>query len=372
MNSRPLVSIVVDNYNYAAFLREAIDSALAQTYGNVEVIVVDDGSTDGSSDVIESYGNRIAAIFKENGGQASAFNAGFEASHGEIVCFLDADDVLLPTAVERAEPYFSHSGVVKVHWPLFEVNSDCKMNGQVFPRLPLDAGDLLDATIREGPLAYITSPTSGNAWSRRYLEQVYPVEECGNQHGADAYCSILAPIYGRIVAVDQPQGKYRIHSRSFSGNQRYQQRTPALYSIHCRLLARHLAKAGKVVDTKQWKRKQFAWHFAMKQAARELRDAVPADARIIVLDDGAFGTGFVRHRQSAPFLEREGQYWGPPPDDAAALAELARMQNEGAAYLAVAWPAFWWLDHYRAFAERLNGQHRIVDNERLIVFQLKA
>jgi len=372
MNSGPLVSIVVDNYNYAAFLREAIDSGLGQTYESVEVIVVDDGSADGSRAVIESYGNRIRAIFKENGGQASAFNAGFEASSGEVVCFLDADDALLPTAVEHALPHFARADVVKVHWPLLETDNDGTLTGQVFPRLPLAGGDLFEATIREGPLAYITSPTSGNAWSRRFLEQVFPVEECGNRHGADAYLSILAPVYGHIAAVDQPQGKYRIHSRSFSGNQRYRQRTPTLYSIHCRLLARHLARAGRVVDTKKWKRKQFAWHFAMKQAARELRAVVPADARIIVVDDGAFGAGFVRHRQAAPFLEREGQYWGPPPDDAAALVELARLQNEGAAYVAVAWPAFWWLEHYPALAERLNGQRRVVDNERLIVFQLTA
>ncbi len=75
--SKPLVSILINNYNYGRFLSKAIDSALNQEYQNIEVIVVDDGSTDDSRKIIESYGERIKPVLKENGGQASAFNAGF-------------------------------------------------------------------------------------------------------------------------------------------------------------------------------------------------------------------------------------------------------------------------------------------------------
>src|SRR5208282_584801 len=95
-SGRPLVSIIVTNYNYARYLRAAIDSALAQTYPHVEVIVVDDGSTDESREVIESYEKRVLPVIKANGGHGSAVNAGFVVSRGEIVIFLDADDELLP------------------------------------------------------------------------------------------------------------------------------------------------------------------------------------------------------------------------------------------------------------------------------------
>jgi len=78
--SKLLVTILINNYNYGRFLRQAIDSALNQTHANVDVLVVDDGSTDESRDVIDSYGDRIRSIFKENGGQASTFKAGFPAS----------------------------------------------------------------------------------------------------------------------------------------------------------------------------------------------------------------------------------------------------------------------------------------------------
>lgn len=101
MLNRPLVSILINNYNYGRFLGEAIESALNQTYTEREVIVVDDGSTDNSRQVISGYGDRIIPVLKENGGQASAFNAGFAASRGEIICFLDSDDIFCPEKVEK-------------------------------------------------------------------------------------------------------------------------------------------------------------------------------------------------------------------------------------------------------------------------------
>src|SRR5258705_13856552 len=111
--SNDLASVIVNNYNYARFLREAIDSALDQTYRNTEVIVVDDGSTDGSREIIASYGDRIVPVLKQNGGQNSALNAGLSLSRGNVILFLDSDDVLLPTAVEAALEAFAEPGVVK-------------------------------------------------------------------------------------------------------------------------------------------------------------------------------------------------------------------------------------------------------------------
>ncbi len=105
----PPVSILINNYNYGRFLPCAIDSVLGQTYGNIEVIVVDDGSTDNSREVIRRYGDRIIPVLKANGGQASAFNAGFRNSHGEIICFLDSDDFYLPAKVERMVNLFQQN-----------------------------------------------------------------------------------------------------------------------------------------------------------------------------------------------------------------------------------------------------------------------
>src|SRR6266511_5584832 len=151
MNDSRQASIVISNYNYGRFLREAIDSALGQTYANTEVIVVDDGSTDESREIIASYGQRITSVLKKNGGQASAFNAGFAVSRGDVILFLDADDMLLPTAVERAVLLFDSPEVAKVHWPLWVVDAQSTKNGQLFPGTKLAEGDLREVIVRNGP-----------------------------------------------------------------------------------------------------------------------------------------------------------------------------------------------------------------------------
>ena len=103
----PPASIIITSYNYEKFLPRAIDSALKQTYPEKEIIVVDDGSTDNSRHIINSYGDQITPVFKENGGRASALNAGFFASQGEIIFLLDADDIFFRTRWKRWSTIFS-------------------------------------------------------------------------------------------------------------------------------------------------------------------------------------------------------------------------------------------------------------------------
>src|ERR1700712_2703863 len=111
MPPAPFISIVITSYNYGRYLRECIDSALAQTHYPREVIVIDDGSSDDSPDIIRSYGDRIRSVMKKNEGPASSWNLGFSMSHGPLVCFLDSDDALLPGAIEAALPSFAEEQV---------------------------------------------------------------------------------------------------------------------------------------------------------------------------------------------------------------------------------------------------------------------
>lgn len=85
MGSLPLVNMIITNYNYARVLGQSVQSALSQSYPNVQVIVVDDGSTDGSKEVLSSYGSHITTVVKEKGGMPWAVNAGFPLAKGEIV-----------------------------------------------------------------------------------------------------------------------------------------------------------------------------------------------------------------------------------------------------------------------------------------------
>ena len=95
------LSIVICNYNYGEYLGEAISSALLVTATEQEIIVVDDGSTDESRDIIRSFGSRIVAVYKDNGGINSAINEGFRHATGDVVIFFDSDDRLCPQVGTR-------------------------------------------------------------------------------------------------------------------------------------------------------------------------------------------------------------------------------------------------------------------------------
>ena len=181
--AQPLVSIIINNYNYGQFLREAIDSALQQTYLYTEVIVVDDGSTDNSRDIIKSYGSRIIPLFNANGGQASAFNAGFAISGGEIICFLDSDDLFLPQKVAEVVSVFEDHQDIGWCYHAVQLFDDCTQ--KIIPCRHRWFGGKWDlrAFIVKGQLQkfrYCFPPTSGLCFRRSLLEQIVDSERSGD------------------------------------------------------------------------------------------------------------------------------------------------------------------------------------------------
>jgi glycosyltransferase involved in cell wall biosynthesis len=103
-----LVSVIVPSYNMARFLAQAVESALGQTYQDLEVVIVDDGSTDDTTEVVEQWaGNaRVRVVRQKNGGLSDARNKGIAAAHGSFVALLDADDIWLPEKLSRQMPLF--------------------------------------------------------------------------------------------------------------------------------------------------------------------------------------------------------------------------------------------------------------------------
>jgi glycosyltransferase involved in cell wall biosynthesis len=209
ISTNPLVSVIINNFNYARFVGCAIQSALDQTYQNIEVIVVDDGSTDGSRSVIEGFGPRIASIFKPNGGQGSAYNVGFERSRGELILFLDSDDLLDPAAVETVVSAWE-SGVAKVHFYLRVVKGDkAEPTGADVPTDRLSAGNLRGLMLASGN--YISPPSSGNVYARQALIRILPMPEAMWVTAADLYCIFQSAFFGTVKAIEQPLGSYRVH-----------------------------------------------------------------------------------------------------------------------------------------------------------------
>jgi exopolysaccharide biosynthesis predicted pyruvyltransferase EpsI len=114
-----------------------------------------------------------------------------------------------------------------------------------------------------------------------------------------------------------------------------------------------------------------AWTQAVRRAAQEIVRVVPPGGSFILVDDDRLGSLPIADRHATPFLERGGRYWGAPLDDATAISELRRLCDARPSAIVFAWPAFWWLDHYKCLSEYLvKGFPCVLRNEQLIVFDL--
>jgi glycosyltransferase involved in cell wall biosynthesis len=372
---KTLASIIITNYNYGSFLPEAIESALNQSYQPTEVIVVDDGSTDNSQQIIASYGEKIVPVLKDNGGQASAFNAGFAISSGEVICFLDSDDVLLPSGIERAVKILRDDPhAVKVHWPLRVIDVDSNLLEKVDCEEILPEGNLYDEQLKYGIEGHIFPPTSGNVWLRSYLEKILPMPETNYRLNAESYLGFLAPFSGSIRRINDYQSLYRIHGSNGTNKRTYNWRLSHYYYEE-RVLREYLQKQGIKVNGAFEYREDSCHSYLqrMVELGKELGSLIAQGQNYILVDMDELGHHqLLENCQAIPFLEKEGVYWGPPSDDAMAIKELERLHCEGASFIVFAWPAFWWLDYYVEFNHYLHNKFCcVLNNERLIVFDLQ-
>jgi glycosyltransferase involved in cell wall biosynthesis len=113
MNNK-FISVVIPTYNRASFLKEAIDSVLSQTYRDFELIVVDDGSTDGTPELLLSYGHKIKVIKKANKGPSASRNRGIKAAKGDWMAFLDSDDIWKPDKLEKQVQFIKDNPEIKI------------------------------------------------------------------------------------------------------------------------------------------------------------------------------------------------------------------------------------------------------------------
>lgn len=229
-----LVSIVIDNYNYGAFVGRAIESALAQTHAEVEVIVVDDGSRDDSLAVIHRYADRVRIVAKPNGGQGSAYNAGFALARGELVAFLDADDWFYPEAMAEVVAAW-RPGVSKLQFRLAMVGAQGEPFGRLLPR-EMHMGSLAARLVSIFG-TYGSPPGSGNVFAASFLRQVLPMDEPAWRIGADSIPILLAPAYGEVLTLDRALGAYRIHRAPDDGALLYNNSINGLGAEYARMSA---------------------------------------------------------------------------------------------------------------------------------------
>jgi hypothetical protein len=216
LDPSPLVSVLITNYNYGRFIGQALESVTLQTYPRLEIIVCDDGSTDDSCDVIQaaaSTDERIRLIRQENAGQAAAFNAAFEASSGDVICFLDADDLYRPHKVQTVVDMFrrNRSGLLVHHMMIVDGDGNEVQRIPTFTRL--ESGWIGQRVIRRGG-RWRWMPTSGMCLRREVAAAIFPITEEPFRIDADMFILELAPLLTRIVGVEEILGLYRLHGEN--------------------------------------------------------------------------------------------------------------------------------------------------------------
>jgi glycosyltransferase involved in cell wall biosynthesis len=243
------VTVVICNYNYERFVAGAIDSALAQDYPRTKIVVIDDGSTDGSRDVIRRYSSQISLVFMKNGGQVSAYNRAIEELFSDYAILLDADDVLYPSAVWEVVQRFETSSCTKVQFRLDVITEDGAPTGTCIPHsdAPSDCG----AVLRRGWL-YPSPPASGNAYRVSALRQIFPLPETYEaRYGADFYAIYGVALLGPICSIPYPLGGYRVHhgattAASFA-NSESRDKAPRAYKARWGIL-RELARTRLEIE----------------------------------------------------------------------------------------------------------------------------
>jgi glycosyltransferase involved in cell wall biosynthesis len=210
--STPTIAILINNYNYGRFLRQAIESALGQTSRADEIVVVDDGSTDDSRYIIAGFGDAITGILKPNGGQASALNAGIAASSADWLLFLDADDFFASRKLERIRAAIARH----VEPRLIVHDCDfCDAAGQPIEFLqPLfERTRVLDerANARRGRILVTLPATSGLCARRDLMQQIGPIPE-DLRITADDYFKQAALLLTPVLALAERLAMRRIHA----------------------------------------------------------------------------------------------------------------------------------------------------------------
>jgi glycosyltransferase involved in cell wall biosynthesis len=205
----PFFTVLIDTYNYGQYIEEAIASVLAQDFPaeQREILVVDDGSTDDTEERVRKFGEKIRYFRKPNGGQASAFNYGFERARGEVIALLDADDLWLPGKLGRVYEEFERhptAGMVYHRMYLWKGAEETSEDTYFIPI----SGNIPDS--RRALLQYPMAGTSCLSFRRNALKQLLPVPEALRSQ-ADAYLTALIIFVAPVAAAPEFLGKYRLH-----------------------------------------------------------------------------------------------------------------------------------------------------------------
>ncbi|MCU1243192.1 MAG: glycosyl transferase [Candidatus Acidoferrum typicum] len=309
--SAPRVSVLIDTYNYGQYIDAAIESVLAQDFPaeETEILVIDDGSTDDTRARVGKYAGRVKYIWKENGGQASAFNCGLAEARGELIFLLDADDYWRPGKLRKIADSFAQNPDAGMIYHRYEELDET--SGKIsLLEAPLISGFLPERKV--DLISYWIYPTSTLAFRRESIKALLPVPE-GLKIQADGYLAALVVFLGPVMGVAEPLAIYRVHGKNlFRGsggtreNERIQRRITTRQVFLAEVTA-WLARSGRDVTREPIRSFLAQWELA--QEAERFRLAAPGRLktfRHLLKYPHYFGERMSWRHQAAAYLDALG------------------------------------------------------------------
>lgn len=414
MSSPPLISIVLPTYNGCRYLREAIESCLQQTFTNWELILVDDASTDDTPALMRRYAaqdSRIRVIRNAvNSKLPKSLNCGFAQARGEFFTWTSDDNCYRREALATMLAFLEANPGADVVYANYTVMDE---NGVPRKFGPPGAGPLEELPFRNVVGACYLYRRKVHEELGGYAEDLFLVEDYDFWLRAATRFQLaflnqdlyLYRWHEQSLSLKQPENVLRAREKSLArnlGRMRWLTR-PVWTRVWKDLIGQAIARRDRAAArsyfrhslpgdpfilfrlglsaaaflflpaplNKQAQRLE-AWQYRrrLQRTVRELARIIPLGNDFILVDEEQL-RGQITSARAVPFLEKDGEYWGPPEDDETAIAEVERLRQGGANFIVFAWPAFWWLDHYAALRRHLQSQFRcVLEDEHLIVYEL--
>jgi glycosyltransferase involved in cell wall biosynthesis len=263
---QPAFSVLIATYNHEAYLLEALESVATQSFKDYEIVIIDDGSTDRTPELLAAWkaefaarrSNRVVIVRTENGGQSRAYEHGLYFCEGQYISLLDSDDRWMPDKLEAVhEVAINRPAAVMICHPVAVMNHGGTPTGQIRPsRAQLSQGDLRARIRRTGRT--VAAVTSGVTIRANVLRELLPMPTKRFSFGADGYITTGASLRGPVEVVRRPLALYRVHPSGQYFARMLSKHGPRLTMEHQLVVARHFGLENAIRRSSYFGRHAFA------------------------------------------------------------------------------------------------------------------
>ena len=399
MISKTKVTIAIPTYNRSNLLKISLKSVLTQEYPDFQVLVLDNASMDDTESIVRSFADpRVTYLRSEtNIGPFRNFCRAVKLNPSPYLVLFHDDDSMLPGFIH--ESVLALDTYPNAAFSVTDVQGiDEYDNPLPLPNHPAPVGAISGLEYLHQIVAGHYSVIHISSVMMRFaaLEAVGGLDVPHAKHSDDLNRELRMAAQYDIVFIPKQLSQVRIHSGQASSNEyasssgtgsltKWAERTDAvaylLQSVRAEDSAYRQWLAERLLDISMNRSQMtsqllpglnLTWEERLQIAIQDTAISIPAGASLILVDENQWDCEGLSQFRLLPFLERDGNYWGPPADDSTAIKELERMRQAGASFIVFAWTTFWWLDYYAELRNYLRATFPcILRNSRLVVFDLR-